>query len=296
MDQDKTTSTWPTSISELDSHITDISTQIKNCTLTNYSAMHDIVRTIEQVEAAATLEETAAAMINMLVFVCTHCTAQHFTPIYTSWNKLVMATFNYLHIIIQNTNDEEDNDSEGEIYETWTHEHINDHEETTIAETAWLMEAHNTFAPLKELLNNNVCERNKDSLRPRLNDMREADRCVLLALTHKNYNAIIANMLSTDSEEVKTLSITTNLTRAESGESSLAIATMCSGTDISEMQNNSKDNHQNTVVSTINNYVANSYWTALRKNYTISQKTRDSLPVYCLYGSDNETTTMAIDS
>lgn len=235
--------------------------------------MHDIVRAIQKVGPANTLEETAAAMIDVLVFICTHCTAEHFAPIYETWDNLVMATFNYVHIIVHNRNDEDPDDSEIDEYETWTHEHINDDEETTIAETAWLMEAYRTLAPLKQLLNNSVCKRNANSLRSRLDSMREAQRCVLLAMTHKNYNKMIARMLSADEEEVTSLSITPELTRIESGESSVAIATLSSEIDISTMKKH--NNHQETVVSAITNYLADSYWTALRNNYTVAQGTKE---------------------
>src|SRR6266536_437566 len=86
--------------------ITSISqSQLQHPTNFTLSTMDHITNISLNVNNTNSINKNAAAMINLLIFICAHCTAQDHTPIFQSLNNLIMATFDYVTMINYNKNE-----------------------------------------------------------------------------------------------------------------------------------------------------------------------------------------------
>ena len=236
--------------------------------MTTESTMAKLSEATTKIHKTTHVKETALAMINILMYVCKYCNSTKHETIFenSNWTNLVLATYNYIYIVTLNykySNNGEDN-RECE-YETENHDDIDTDTDTEliVAETAWWWYMHATFAPLKHLLNNTQWRQQETSpLRTRLNKMREAGRCILLALTHNNYQDQLSKLLSTEHKESI---LTTDMTTIERGESSIAIDILTDNIDMTEILDHRHQSHKDSVARAIQNFNRYSACTTLRQ-------------------------------
>lgn len=216
--------------------------------------MQCIRRETRAIEYQETVEDTAIAMINLLIMICTYYTGNECACIYSRWSDLICSTFNYIHTI---TNEKQS--SENKKLD------LNDNEELTVAETAWFFYTYTTFAPLKEQLKNTSADQtseNRELITQRIHEMPEIDRWILLALTHKTYQKEITALLNKPVVKPRPGIETQMLTKDKGG--SQFVINMLQQQSQAPRPRHRRDT--SAIEKRIQNYVNNSAFTVIRMN------------------------------
>lgn len=241
------------------------------------STMHFISNYLLKVYHAKDVQTTCAAMINVLVAICTFCTSENNRDIFTTWNDLIVTTFNYLYTFVHYKRREEENltwreetdDTDAMNIVNNTHLSTNEELEITTAETAWYIAMYSTFAPLKSVLNNTkITEPNSSKTRTRLNSMNEAHRCMLFSMTHYEYNEMIKSILSTDSTTTTPHWIETTMATVEKASCTVSWKILQNQKATDEILKHHDRPSLQTVTGAFKQHLTGSTWSTLRQNIT----------------------------
>ena len=162
------------------------------------STMHCIARQITKIQNATTVNKTAAGMIDLLVFVCTHCNSLDHASIFKSWSTLIMATFDDVCLV---NNDKNNCGCYTSICNRFPIEITLQLSEQQLAYMVWFEQLHNTIWPLKTQLNHLFPHKGELLLTTRLKDMYKRDRYYLAALTDEEYNVKQGVLLTTSEDK-----------------------------------------------------------------------------------------------
>lgn len=160
--------------------------------------MHCIAIEITKIQNAKTVNRTAAAMIDLLVFVCTYCNSLDHSTIFKSWSNLIVATFDYACLINHRKTNCGCYTSTCNRYPIETTHTLSQQQ---IAYMIWFKHLHETISPLKEQLNHLFPHKRENLLEERLKDMLKKDRYYLIALISEKEYEIKKRVLLTQSTD-----------------------------------------------------------------------------------------------